>query len=62
MILRFRKEIGAGDVNLRVITKQMVFKTRHMISILNVIEERSVSSGTVHPEEKKSERRLRRSS
>lgn len=55
MILRFRKEIGAGDLNLRVITKQVVFKTRHMVSILNVIEERSVSSGTVHPEETEEE-------
>lgn len=46
MILRFRKEIGAGDVTVRVIKKQVVFKTRHMISVLNVIEELSVSSGT----------------
>ena len=36
-------------------------QTRHMISILNVIEERSVSSVTIHPEEK-SPRRLRQNS
>lgn len=61
MIMRFRKVIAAGDVNVRVIKKQVVFKTRHMISVLNVIEEWSVSSGIVPPEEK-SARRLRRNS